>query len=148
MISAHEKPCAPAAHLQSFVSSGRLEIPRPAGFLPGCGAIPCLRTGRPRTPDPCCRFLKGHMMRSLLALLTTLVLAACSAAPAARDQPHPQNASVKPEVESLLTWAATDFHTNRGSYPARFRNVRSGYFVMADGSKQYRLCGEFQPAQG
>lgn len=86
-------------------------------------------------------------MRFLLALLTTLVFAACSTAPAARDQPHPQSASVKPEVDSLLTYAATDFHTNRGSYPARFRNVRSGYFVMADGTRQTRLCGEFLPAR-
>lgn len=87
------------------------------------------------------------MMRLLLALLTTLVLAACGTAPAARRQPHPQNASPSPAVEFLLTAAATDFHTNRGSYPARFRNVRSGYFVMADGTRQYRLCGEFLPAR-
>mgnify|MGYP006141610085 CR=1 FL=1 len=87
------------------------------------------------------------MIRSLrTALLTAFVLVACTA-PAARDHSHPQNASVKPEVDSLLTWAARDFHTNRGSYPARLRNVRSGYFVMADGSRQHRLCGEFLPAQ-
>ena len=55
---------------------------------------------------------------------------------------------MNPEIEFLLTSAATDFHTHRGSYPARFRNVRSGYFVMADGTRQYRLCGEFLPAQG
>jgi hypothetical protein len=77
----------------------------------------------------------------------TFVLAACSTAPAARDQPHPQNASLDPAVEALLNFAANDFHTNRGSYPARLRNVRSGYFVMADGTRQYRLCGEFLPAQ-
>ena len=87
-------------------------------------------------------------MRTLVALLTTLVLAACSTAPAARDQSHPQNASVSSAAESMLTWAATDFHTHRGSYPARFRNVRSGYFVTAEGTRQYRLCGEFLPAQG
>ncbi len=87
-------------------------------------------------------------MRSLVALLTTFVLVACSTAPAARDQSCPQNASLDPAVEFLLTSAATDFHTHRSSYPARFRNVRSGYFVTADGTRQYRLCGEFLPAQG
>jgi hypothetical protein len=86
-------------------------------------------------------------MRSLLALLTIFMLVACGTAPAARDQPHPRNASLDPAVEFLLTSAATDFHTHRGSYPARFRNVRSGYFVTADGTRQYRLCGEFLPAQ-
>jgi hypothetical protein len=86
-------------------------------------------------------------MRSLVALLTTFVLGACSTAPAARDQSHPRHASLDPAVDSLLTWAATDFHTHRASYPARFRNVRSGYFVTADGTRQYRLCGEFLPAQ-
>lgn len=88
------------------------------------------------------------MMRSLVALLTTFVLVACGTAPAARDQSHPQNASVHPAVESLLTWAATDFNAHRGAYPARFRNVRSGYVVAADGTRQYRLCGEFLPARG
>jgi hypothetical protein len=86
-------------------------------------------------------------MRSLATLLTALVLVACGTAPAARDQSHPQNASLDPAVEFLLTSAATDFHTHRSSYPARFRNVRSGYFVTADGTRQYRLCGEFLPAQ-
>lgn len=86
-------------------------------------------------------------MRPLVALFTTLVLAACSAAPAARDRPHPQNASVHPEVEFLLTLAATDFHTHRAVYPARLRNVRGGYFVTVDGTRQYRVCGEFLPAQ-
>lgn len=88
------------------------------------------------------------MMRSLVALLITLVFAACSAAPAARDQPHPANAAVAPEIESLLTSAATDFHTHRAMYPARLRNVRGGYYVTEQGTRQYRLCGEFLPAQG
>lgn len=86
-------------------------------------------------------------MRSLVALLTAFVLVACGTAPAARDQPHPQNAPVDPEVEFLLTSAAADFHAHRGSYPARFRNVRSGYFVTAEGTRQYRLCGEFLPVR-
>ena len=87
------------------------------------------------------------MTRSLVVLLTAFVLAACGTAPAVRDQSRPRNASVGPAVDSLLTWAARDFHTHRATYPARLRNVRSGYFVMADGTRQYRLCGEFLPAQ-
>ena len=87
-------------------------------------------------------------MRSLVALLTTLMLIACGTAPAALDRAHPQNASLDPEVEFLLTSAATDFNTHRASYPARVRNVRSGYHVTADGTRQYRLCGEYLPAQG
>ncbi|HEX6368603.1 MAG TPA: hypothetical protein VF006_06715 [Longimicrobium sp.] len=87
------------------------------------------------------------MMRFLVALLTTFVLVACGTAPAARDRSHPRNVSLDPAVEFLLTSAATDFHTHRASYPARFRNVRSGYFVTVEGTRQYRLCGEFLPAQ-
>lgn len=87
------------------------------------------------------------MMRSFVALLTTLFLVACSTAPAARGPSHPHDAAMNAEVEFLLTSAATDFHTHRGVYPARFRNVRSGYFANADGTRQYRLCGEFLPAR-
>lgn len=86
-------------------------------------------------------------MRSLLALLTTCVIVACGTAPAARELSHPRTASMDPTVEFLLASAASDFHTNRNSYPARFRNVRSGYFVTAEGTRQYRLCGEFLPAR-
>lgn len=86
-------------------------------------------------------------MRSFVALLTTLVLAACGTAPAARDQSHPRNVSIDPAVEYLLTSAANDFHANRSMVPVRFRDVRSGYVVTADGTRQYRLCGEFLPAR-
>jgi len=86
-------------------------------------------------------------MRSLAALLTTFVLVACSTAPATRDQSNPPNASMNSAVEFLLTSAATDFHSHRPPYPVRFRDVRSGYCMTPDGTKQYRLCGEFLPAQ-
>jgi hypothetical protein len=88
------------------------------------------------------------MMRFIIALLTALVLAACGTAPATRDPSQPRSASLDPAVEFLLTSAATDFHAHPASYPARVRNVRSGYYVNADGTRQYRLCGEFLPAQG
>jgi hypothetical protein len=88
-------------------------------------------------------------MRSLMALLTTFVLVACSIAPAARDQSYPPNASMNPAVEFLLTSAATDFHTHRPPHPVRFRDVRSGYVMTPDGTRQYRLCGEFlSPQEG
>jgi len=86
-------------------------------------------------------------MRSLAALVTTFVLVACSTAPATRDQSNPPSASMNSAVEFLLTSAATDFHTHRPPYPVRFRDVRSGYLMTPDGTRQYRLCGEFLPAQ-
>jgi hypothetical protein len=46
-------------------------------------------------------------------------------------------------VEFLLTSSATDFHTHRPPYPARFRDVRIGYSMMPDGTRQYLLCGSF-----
>lgn len=86
--------------------------------------------------------VRPDIMRSLAALLTAFVLAACT-----RDQSRPQNASMTPAVAFLLTSAATDFHTHTGPLPVRFRNVRGGYVMTPDGVRQYRLCGEFLPAQ-
>ena len=86
-------------------------------------------------------------MRSLVALLTTFVLVGCSTAPATRDQSNPPNVSMNSAVEFLLTSAAADFHTHRPPAPVRFRDVRSGYLMTPDGTRQYRLCGEFSPAQ-
>jgi hypothetical protein len=85
-------------------------------------------------------------MRSLVAFSTAFVLVACGSAPPARDQSQPQDASMSPVVEFLLTSAATDFHTQRPPRPVRFRNVRSGYVITSDGTRQYRLCGEYLPA--
>lgn len=86
-------------------------------------------------------------MRSLVPPLTTFLLVACSTAPATPGQAPPQNASMSPAGEFLLTSAATDFHTHRPPNPVRFRDVRSGYVMAAGGTRQYRLCGEFLPAQ-
>jgi hypothetical protein len=54
---------------------------------------------------------------------------------------------MNPAVEFLLQSAVTDFlaHPPR---PARFRDVRIGYVMASDGTRQYRLCGEFLPAEG
>ena len=82
-------------------------------------------------------------MRYLAALLSTLVLVACSTAPAPRAQSQPQKTSMEPPEEFLLTSAATDFHTHRPPYPVRFRDVRIGYEMTPDGTRQYMLCGAF-----
>jgi hypothetical protein len=63
----------------------------------------------------------------------------CAAAPATRD--------LSPAVDFLLTSAATDFHTHAPPHASRFREVRSGYVTSEDGTKQYRLCGKFLPAE-
>ena len=85
-------------------------------------------------------------MRSLAALFFTFVMVACSTAPAS-DQAQPQNVTVNPTVELLLTASASDFQAHRPPYPARFRNVRSGYVVTPAGTNQYLICGEFLPAR-
>ena len=51
-------------------------------------------------------------------------------------------------VEFLLTSAAADFHAHARPRARSFRRVRSGYLVSPDGARQYRLCGEFLPAEG
>src|SRR5262245_47229612 len=86
-------------------------------------------------------------MRRLLALLSTIGVLACSSAPATRSESPQQKAQIDPTVEYLLTSAATDFQNHRPPYPVQFRDVRSGYVTNADGTKQYRLCGEFLPAR-
>jgi hypothetical protein len=48
-------------------------------------------------------------------------------------------------LEFLLASAAADFHQHQPPEPARFRKVRLGYYPALDGSKQFLLCGEFQP---
>ena len=50
-------------------------------------------------------------------------------------------------VQFLLTAAATDFHTHRSPGPVRFRDVRIGHVLTPSGEEEYRLCGQFLPAQ-
>src|SRR5215831_9796374 len=82
-------------------------------------------------------------MRYFEALVSSLVLTACSSQPAIRGQSEPQPSNGAP-LEFLLTAAAGDFHTHR-PYPARFRDVRLGYVMALDGTRQYMLCGAFLP---
>jgi hypothetical protein len=97
-------------------------------------------------------------MRYLVAAFVTLVLAACSTAPATRSEsqamsptqvraPERQKASIDSVVQFLLTAAATDFHTHRPQDPGRFRDVRIGHVMTPRGEEQYTLCGQFLPAQ-
>jgi hypothetical protein len=96
-------------------------------------------------------------MRSSVTLFTAFAFVACVLTAVAAAQSHPsalakpstangQKASTEPPLEFLIDSAAADFH-NHGPHPARFRNVRVGHVTNADGTKQYMLCGEFQPAQ-
>ena len=74
-------------------------------------------------------------MRNLSTLLLAMVLSACSTAPV------PKAPSETP-LDYLLSSAAKDFRTH-APHPARFRGVRFGHLTNADGTTQYRLCGEF-----
>lgn len=109
-------------------------------------------------------------MRYLSLLCAALVFAACGTAPVASNQMQPvannqtqtpasnhTQAASPTEVpvpdaktgsadeikEYLLTSAADDFHTTIKSGPVRVRAVLFGHAKNSDGTKQYRLCGEF-----
>ena len=86
-------------------------------------------------------------MQHRAVLLAALVLTACGPAPAPRSESGPQDASIKPIVEFLISSAATDFHTHRPPDPSRFRDVRLGHVMTSSGEKQYLLCGQFLAAQ-
>jgi hypothetical protein len=97
-------------------------------------------------------------MRYLALLFATLILTSCGTAPITRSQSPPasppqalasapQKQSIDPVVQFLLTSAATDFHNHRPPDPVRFRNVRIGHVTNDRGEAQYRLCGEFLPAE-
>jgi hypothetical protein len=97
-------------------------------------------------------------LRYIVALLVTLVFAACSTTPVSRSQSQAasprqvlasegQKPSTDSPMEFLLTASATDFHVHRPPYVMRFRDVRFGHVMTPAGAKQYLLCGEFLPAQ-
>ena len=86
-------------------------------------------------------------MRYPAILVTTLVLAACGPAPGARNASDRPITSVDSVTQFLITAAATDFHAHRPPDPARFRDVRVGHANTSGGEEQYRLCGQFLPAQ-
>lgn len=80
-------------------------------------------------------------------LVTTLILAACGSAPRTRGDSDRPTTSVDSVTQFLIAAAATDFHTHRPPDPASFRDVRVGHTKAPSGEEQYRLCGQFLPAQ-
>jgi len=94
------------------------------------------------------------MRHSVVLLTTIVVVVSCGISRVARAQSQAgadqkiasgeQKTSTKPPLEYLLDSAAADFHSHP-PHPARFRHVRFGYRIGSDGTKQYRLCGEFLP---
>jgi hypothetical protein len=48
-------------------------------------------------------------------------------------------------VKYLLNSCASDFQKHHVSRPVKFRNMKIGYIMKADSTKQYMLCGEFLP---
>ena len=87
-------------------------------------------------------------MKILLLVIATLTFAACSKPSVTKSDASPTAVSspkFDPNVEFLLTSAATDFKEHRPPDPARFRNVRVGHITSPEGEKQYRMCGEFLP---
>ncbi len=86
-------------------------------------------------------------MRTVAVLLSTLLLVACSATgPAASGPSQAQTKPPDAPVEFLLTSATADFLAQRPPTPVHVRNVRSGYVLAPGGTRQYFLCGAFQPA--
>jgi hypothetical protein len=85
-------------------------------------------------------------MRQIVTLLSTFFVLACSPAPATRGQLPLTTTPLNPSIEFLLTSAASDFRMHP-PLPARFRDVRGGYAIAPDGTRQYRLCGEFLPTE-
>ena len=86
-------------------------------------------------------------MRANVALLLAFAVVGCRAGPATRDSRSNKTHGSNPAVEFLLASAAMDFHTHGPAHSVRVRNVRSGYLTAPNGTPQYRLCGEFVPAE-
>lgn len=85
-------------------------------------------------------------MRSCLIVLSAVLLA-CGSTQAV-NQADPQAAAAHAEAtEFLLSKAALDFNNPRAPKPVAFRKVRMSTAAAADGSTQYRLCGEYLAAQ-
>ena len=86
----------------------------------------------------------GASWCTVAVILATLPLGACSEAPVTRNESQAVSPTV---VQFLLNAAATDFRAHRPPDPVRFRDVRIGHVMTPGGEAQYRLCGQFLPAQ-
>ena len=85
-------------------------------------------------------------MRYVAVVIVAAVLASCSTAPPSK--PVSSDRVLSPDLQFLLTVAATDFHTHRPPDPVRFRDVRLGHLTTASGETRYMLCDQFLPAEG
>jgi len=95
-------------------------------------------------------------MRHVVLVVVMLGLAACNTTPVSQNQPQPaspapvaasegEKPSTDSPMEFLLISSASDFHAHRPPTVARFRGVRFGHMMSADGATRYLLCGEFLP---
>jgi hypothetical protein len=98
-------------------------------------------------------------MRYLAVLFGVIIFLAGTATPTLQSEPQvasrhqvlahdTEKTAVDSIVQSLLTSAATDFHTHGPKGPIRFREVRLGHVMSTSTEKQYRLCGQCMPTQG
>ncbi len=93
-------------------------------------------------------------MRTLVTHFTACLLVGCGAertprgqSPAAKSVPVHKGAT-DPTIQMLLATSAKDFLAHQPPYPDRFRDVRAGHIIAADGKKQRLVCGQFLPKKG
>jgi len=100
-------------------------------------------------------------MRHLTILLAAAALAACSKAPAARDEAQatppaaaaptlpsePSTGAADSIAQFLVAAAAKDFRAHPTPNPSRVRNVRLGHVRAPGGKDQYLLCGQLLPVR-
>jgi hypothetical protein len=62
--------------------------------------------------------------------------------------PTPISETIDSIAESLAGYAVKDFLEHQPPLPIKFRKVRVGHLISADGSRSYRLCGDFLATDG
>jgi hypothetical protein len=93
------------------------------------------------------RLLLGLLATALLVSLSIVSIALGQSADAGHKPSSPaRNADADSALQYLIDSAASDFQAHE-PHPDRFRRVRFGQRMNADGTEQYVLCGEFLPAQ-
>jgi hypothetical protein len=125
------------------------QLDEPTGQRRGPGLVtptPATTSGGPAGGVRSLSRARG-LSRALLVGLVPVLLGAASCSPAqtADSGPPASTAPSTERIEFLLNAAAADFRAQGARRPVSFRNVRSGYLV-SEGTRQDRLCGEFLPA--